>query len=55
MNDAALRSDKQTVKIGYRAHWGFVYRALNGTEVFVNGGRSPEPGVGRQTFAGGIG
>lgn len=54
-NQITLSADKETVAIGAGARWGDVYRALNGSGVSVNGGRSPNPGVAGQTLGGGIG
>lgn len=41
--------------MGAGARWGAVYRALNGTGVSVNGGKSPNPAVAGQTLGGGHG
>ena len=54
-NQTKLSTDKKTMTIGAGARWGDVYQALNGSGVSVNGGRSPNPGVGGQTLGGGIG
>ncbi|KAI0425480.1 hypothetical protein F5Y09DRAFT_352244 [Xylaria sp. FL1042] len=55
LNDVSVSPDMKTVTTGPGALWGDVYRALNGTGVSVNGGRSPGVGVGGQTLGGGIG
>lgn len=54
-NNISLSADKSAVTVGVGVRWGTVYQALNGTGVSVNGGRSPNPGVGGQTLGGGIG
>ena len=55
LNQTKLSPDKTTMTIGVGARWGDVYQTLNGSGVSVNGGRSPNPGVGGQTLGGGIG
>lgn len=55
LNSISLSADKSNVTIGTGAQWGAVYQALNGTGVSVNGGKSPNPGIGGQTLGGGHG
>lgn len=55
VNDIELSIDKSQVIVGAGARWGAVYRALNGTGVSVNGGKSPSPAVSGQTLGGGHG
>ena len=55
LNQTTLSTDKTSMSIGVGARWGSVYQALNGSGVSINGGRSPNPGVGGQTLGGGIG
>ncbi|KAL9082402.1 MAG: hypothetical protein Q9159_006445 [Coniocarpon cinnabarinum] len=54
-NHVSLSSDKQTVTVGVGTRWNAVYNTLKGTGLSVNGGRSPNPGVGGQMLGGGIG
>ncbi|MCJ1446306.1 MAG: hypothetical protein MMC23_006811 [Stictis urceolatum] len=55
LSQITLAADKKTATLGVGAHWGEVYKALNGSGVSVNGARSPNPGVGGQTLGGGVG
>lgn len=54
-NSINLSADKRNVTVGVGANWGTVYKALNGSGISINGGKSPNPGVGGQTLGGGHG
>ncbi|KAI1423464.1 FAD-binding domain-containing protein [Xylaria sp. FL1777] len=55
LNKISLDKEKTQVTVGAGSRWGHVHETLSGSGVSVNGGRSPDPGVGGQTLGGGIG